>query len=43
MLKFVFILCSVFSVNFLVSYNAATALDQPSDVNIQFSDTAIAI
>ena len=43
MLKFVFILCSVFSVNFLVSYNASVASSQPGDVVIQFSETAIAI
>ncbi|WP_436517221.1 hypothetical protein [Ekhidna sp. To15] len=40
MIKFVSILVSVFSFNFVVSYSTA---DQPSDVALEFSDKAVAV
>lgn len=40
MIKFVAILLSVFSFNFVVSYNS---VNQPSDVNLEFSEKAVAV
>lgn len=40
MIKFVSILISVFSFNFVVSYST---VDQPSDVALEFSDNAVAV
>lgn len=40
MIKFISILLSVYSFNFVVSYST---LDQPSDVAIEFSEKAVAV
>ncbi len=40
MVKFVAILCSVFSLNFVVSYSTVS---QPAEVVIEFSEKAIAV
>lgn len=40
MIKFISILLSVYSFNFVVSYST---LDQPSDVEIEFSEKAVAV
>lgn len=40
MIKFVSILLSVYSFNFVVSYST---INQPSDVDIEFSDKAVAV
>lgn len=43
MIKFVSILISVVSFNFFVSYSTTKAENQPQEVSIEFSDSAIAI
>ncbi|MEQ8907434.1 hypothetical protein [Ekhidna sp.] len=43
MIKFISILISVVSVNFYVSYNTTKAESQPQEVDIEFSDKAVAI
>lgn len=40
MIKFITVLLSVYSFNFLISFNTTS---QPSDVALQFSDKAIAV
>ncbi|MEQ6166560.1 MULTISPECIES: hypothetical protein [unclassified Ekhidna] len=43
MIKFISILVSVVSFNFVVSYSTTKAETQPQEVGIEFSDSAIAI
>ncbi len=43
MIKFVTILASVVSFNFVVSFTTTSIESQPSEVTIEFSDTAVAI